>query len=1068
LNYNKPFYENKEELELNGVTYISGVMDEETRPIILSALNDLNPGEGMLVIFRLPKNGSSDQLLEFSIADFSPTGQWDAVSDKEDGGPLHDTVVRLANEVNQKRLPNILFSQGDEKVKATDDHQVCFGVMGGEKSGRITQIKTIVHQQLNMGLNGDLLLHESNLIMKALYNTGALSKDTPISMKSYGAGGSASRKVHPGDILTSDAVIDIRTHVHPLFIISYLKEFLSQQHNSSQKNPQLKHEIEEAFDDIANRFEYDDTYASISIVSDIEKLISRIARFTDTTAQKILENMKPEQKEYYGEICISSSSQGTRVIKRIEAPQSSEGKKFLGDAGQKKVKHEIVDFINKMGAHEKNKSDLALLHEKLKIVSTNLYRLYWKKILQYIESGHYKFTTNPSILDVANVAAEAHLDKLKKRKDAYDKSIKEISSKQKRLLNQNKGLEHTCERLHQEIVFLKDTEKKINPRHPFRITASGNIFFNHAEKESVHQFGAELVEMENQLFKQTIHKAISEGCYIESELVTKIAADPVCIPEQATHRLNEWAKLCSMSLNDYVEAYLWATSGTKQDMQNIPKSGLWQPANDLVNEKYPCGIIGIDVDPTEMPHKELKELLGNRPAYIIFRNRFFYADEALEIEELNSTTDTIIELIDKLTRELGLGYSSGKKNHFWHSEFKEMTEAKQHDIEKITKHRHRATYERLFYSLCSEHNNYLSELSDTDHEEPARKTPKILNPFWKEIGVDLVSEIENGKAFSGSIFKNPTEEEKAKQSQLKKKAAEIAHSPTCDRDAVHALFQEYLNYMMSKIPEDELAERGILPGNGQYPVYARHALYKTGYVSGEINDWDAAIYKANNSAVLVDVIDKFLNDEPVHSIAKDALIVYEKSPSQTKKHDIPRPSAKLVQKNNCGLANAVKEDPMVHATRAFQKALDALYMLQKNSQLEQHHHTILNHLLDTLLHKWNEVCQIPPGKHQHQALALFCQTSTEEIRKAAQEFEKENWIWQLIRPVLNLFIQAINAIKSCVFIMPKKVGLFETRPHVQEKALFKLAHQAIQQSWRADTQKEQDSNLTASAQTAKI
>ena len=133
----------------DGVIYISGVMDEETRPVIFSALNELNPGEGMLVIFRLPKGESSDKLLEFSIDDFSPSKTWDCVSDRVNGGELQGTVLSLAEQVNERRLPNIVFSQGDEKVKATDEHTVCFGVMGGPKSGKITKIKTIVHQQIS-------------------------------------------------------------------------------------------------------------------------------------------------------------------------------------------------------------------------------------------------------------------------------------------------------------------------------------------------------------------------------------------------------------------------------------------------------------------------------------------------------------------------------------------------------------------------------------------------------------------------------------------------------------------------------------------------------------------------------------------------------------------------------------------------------------------------------------------------------------------------------------------------------------------------------------------------------
>ena len=1016
----------------DGVIYISGVMDEETRPVIFSALNELNPGEGMLVIFRLPKGESSDKLLEFSIDDFSPSKTWDCVSDRVNGGELQGTVLSLAEQVNERRLPNIVFSQGDEKVKATDEHTVCFGVMGGPKSGKITKIKTIVHQQLNMGLNGDLLLHESNLIMGALYNTGVIVKDAPLSVKSYGAGGSSSHKVHPGDILTSDAVIDIRTHVHPRFILNYLENYLTELDLAFPRG------FDDIFSRIRQRFETGDpSYSGLSIVSDIEELISMVSRTTGTEVKDILDGMSPEEKEYYGEISISNSSQGTRVIKRITNPS------FLGDEGQKEAKRTIVSYMNRMGAYEKNKSQAERIRDKLEKITKKEEekdpkdpkdpKEVWRRVLrQLVEISKLRRSFR-------EVAERVHYKSLEEKKEALKQDLGDVISKREVLLG-DEDLESECRLLRSEIARLREIQSTINPRRPFVITASGNVFFNHAEKESVHQFGAVLVEMENQLFKQTIHKAITDGCYIQSELITKIAADPVCIPAEVTAELNTWASQCSMTLDDYVSAYMWASTGKKQDMQNIPSCGLWPPANKLVTTQYPCGIIHIDANPLEMSHEWLKELLGNTPSYIVYHDKFFYANELMDIEDLGSATEETRALIATLR----IPYIDDGGGHLKHSLFTEISAKRQDEIDRVTKHRHRATYERLFYTLSVPYDaSSLSETEDDASSVASTHESQILNPFWKEIGVDLLSEIGNGKAFSGSIFNNPTEDDRKIKDELRSRASGIASSPV-NRDAISALFRDYLTYMTSKIPEDELKRRGISAENAKYPMYARNALYKTGYVSGPVKDWDAAIYKSNNSAVLVGVVDSFLKDEPVSSIGPGAMIIYNGPNHDDHLSEISESCDDLEE----GMRSLDEPFPIPLTLASLLGAMDLLLNLQNYPDLAPHHQASLSVLVNTLLEEWDKVSKLPPESDYQQSLSIFCIASKKAIDKVAEEFRQDMFLFSLIRPVLNWFFQVFNLLQRLIFSQPAEMRLFEKGPNAEQRKQWHKIHGAIEELWK--------------------
>ncbi|RZV23220.1 hypothetical protein EKG34_13905, partial [Legionella longbeachae] len=54
----------KYDTQIKPIEYLGGVMDEETRPLLKSYIDQLEEGEAALVVFRLLEGDSPDALLE--------------------------------------------------------------------------------------------------------------------------------------------------------------------------------------------------------------------------------------------------------------------------------------------------------------------------------------------------------------------------------------------------------------------------------------------------------------------------------------------------------------------------------------------------------------------------------------------------------------------------------------------------------------------------------------------------------------------------------------------------------------------------------------------------------------------------------------------------------------------------------------------------------------------------------------------------------------------------------------------------------------------------------------------
>jgi hypothetical protein len=131
--------------------------------------------------------------------------------------------------------------------------------------------------------------------------------------------------------------------------------------------------------------------------------------------------------------------------------------------------------------------------------------------------------------------------------------------------------------------------------------------------------------------------------------------------------------------------------------------------------------------------------------------------------------------------------------------------------------------------------------------------PKIVNPFWKEIGTDLVKEIKDGKAFQGSAFKEMNfniDPLKQKKEALQSLASVILSNSSAANveTEVRKLFTGYLELMH---PMHIATNSDTMTEPLRYRVYARSIpVLKTGFVVGTISDWDQPIYKSSNTALL--------------------------------------------------------------------------------------------------------------------------------------------------------------------------------------------------------------------------
>ncbi|MCP0913474.1 coiled-coil domain-containing protein 30 [Legionella sp. 27cVA30] len=818
------------------IEYIGGVMDEETRPLLKRYIENLNPGEAALVVFRLEKGANSSVLLESNIQQISGH-DWNYVSGGNQDGPMQELVDNLSKNAEENRVANKLFSQGNAKIKAFDNHGICFGLVTKNANEEITSIKGIVHQQLNMGLNGDLVLHESDIIMNSLIDNGIFherGRPRPIHIKTYGAGGSSHKDVAPGTMTTTEGVIDIRTHVDPLCLIDYLEKYCKTQHERTRMDTtSLNKELAYTkFYKLAEEIKaqaQDPNYTGINMVHDVANLARLAADATDHSSVKVMEKMRPEDKRYYGEITYGTPNSGIFTIHRMS--DDKEGQPFEGNSGQNRLQKELQLFLQQMSiGYKKHAEELHkfmetndVYYENQQKLSEKINRLLTHPLSQEVQvlttevqEAYQKCAAELSecygmMQHLLKVYAQSHHDARIQRYchdniNALNTQIHQLQSQRNELLETHiKDLEN-----HDEFKFkaqalsghlrtfytdLIDIEKeiarknksiyqKINYKdadialqnhivsdkkmyeaffkkeasdYEFSITASGNLFFTEHDKKAVGRYGAKTVEMENQLFLQIIHHSIANHIYIAEEHITKIAADPLEIDPFVSRELNAWANDHTMTVQDYVDAFMWANNG--QSFDDFPESGRWTTAENLCKDER---------------------------------------------------------------------------------------------------------YSKLFYNFGGEQN------------------PKVINPFWKEIGTDLIKEIAEGKAFLGKAFAHMdfTGALKEQKEQLQQQAKTILNAPNhpdIEKD-VRLLFTNFLNLMapmhMPTQGDDE----------PRFKVYARTIpVLNTGYVEGTISDWDQPIYKSTNTAVLDREAAKFVTASQGKKIGGGVAIVAAEdvSPSET-------------------------------------------------------------------------------------------------------------------------------------------------------------------------------------------
>lgn len=793
------------------IEYLGGVMDEETRPLLKSYITGLKDGEGALVVFRLGEGDSSNVLLESDINQIAGH-EWNYVTGKNGNSPMQNLVDTLSADATKSRVANSLFSQGSAKVKAFDAHQICFGLIG-KGDGEITSIKGIVHQQLNMGLNGDLLMHEGDIIMQSLVDNGVFNegiRQRPLRVLTYGAGGSASEQMNPGTMAVSDGVIDIRTHVDPRSTMEFLEKYCSEyaRAHPSEKGSETYDAFNVQAQMIKHKIKDDPGYSGIAMVHDMAELVRRASVYTGNSTVDIMSEMDSKDKRYYGEITFGTPYYGTNVAHRIT--KNADGIEFSGDDGQKQVVGELQNFITKMG--KTNPEEQKNIHEREFKLQTTFNELESKtqeisKLLtgKFTESQaldfeianntiRYLYRQNDKIAEEIMKATFDDMDVISKMEKKiitndvlitryceeknelmqsasgtltgddklnYERLNDEVNSLSAslnnqslnlvKIMHQNTELVNADKKLRFFIDKSKSVHDEVHPGHEFAITACGNIFFTEHDKTAVGRYGAQLVEMENSLFVEIIHHSIANQLYVDKQFITKIAADPLKIEDHVSGVLNHWASTYTMSVDDYVDAFMWANSG--QSFSAFPESGRWTVAEDLFKSDD------------------------------IAKTRF---------------------------------YNFGKEGEV-----------------------------------------------------------KIVNPFWKEIGTDLVKEIKDGKAFQGKGYagmdfgKPPLQDEKKHLQDL---ASLIIANPEASdvKKQVKQLFSGYLQLMKPMQVKSEIEES--VEQEPRYRTYARTIpVLQAGFLSAGISDWDQPIYKSSNTALLDDQAAGFLARQGGKVLAKDAI-----------------------------------------------------------------------------------------------------------------------------------------------------------------------------------------------------
>lgn len=845
--------------------FLAGVMDEEVSPLLKNYLLALKQGEGALVVYRLKENQDPDHLLESTIQIIAGRG-WQCVSGKlgNDSDLLQNKIDQLTRKANLLRAPIELFTQGTQKIKAENSYRICFGIVGGPKSGTVKSIRGIVHQQLNMGVNGDLILNEADVIFQALIECGVFkenNKDRPIHVKTYGAGGSTHESMVPGKLGSSDGVIDIRTHIRPQCVISYLENYLldnpvAPSLDKDQKLTVFKEAKEELLNKISTY-----NYSGLEMVHDVGHLVNLFSEYAGAPATQIMENFRPEDKQYYGEVTFGTPYHGATTVYRMDT--NAEGQFYSGDKGQVKLLQELRDRFFLMsrikderrlsrsaltGDHVHKHDDINKMLRKYKWYNSNEQK---KNISEYREKVEIIMKTLEECQHICSCIQDCPGDEQlvvykqdiaalqsrfmssidlslnttmpTKMKALFERLVKMVNDKMdesSNLVLLHRELLSADNQLRYEIKKYTQFHQRLEPTKPFEISGCGAFFFTDPDKRAMAAYGTKSAEMENQLFVQMVNYCILNNLYVENQYISKLAADPMQIEPEVSQNLNKWAKEATMTVDEYVAAFMWAKNG--QHVDAVPECGRWGIAEELA-----C---------------------------------------------------------------------NGHEAHFY-----------------------------------------------TFGEG------KILNPFWKEIGTDLVSEIIDGKAFQGNIViqelnKKTPEEVKAIKSKLQYLARQLKFDksipPNDDNQIIklaHDLFSQYLEFIGAKVDSKQHKEKP------EYRIYARRTAFSpNGYVTSGVDDWDSSLYKSANTIMLADLAGGFLRNTVGKQLGEGAIIV---SPVKVT-NNAPNPSSpqSVLRVIREALKNKEYQKAMDVGLTFVQKTLDLLSPMKTDeaTALDYIKHTIID------------------------------------------------------------------------------------------------------------------------------
>jgi hypothetical protein len=349
------------------LSYYTAMMDEETRPVLQSGLKNLKPGEGLLVIVRYKPGDQTDQLLESTVKQIagSEEAAWIAHSheDPQKDREWQKLVQSLKVRCKQLRLPHHILKQAEEKLKAGSQHEVSFGILGlpGEP---VKEIVGIVHQQINMGLNGDLVLHEGDVVLQALHEQ-IFSEGRPIELLTYGAGGSSHVDVNPGHLAISHGVLDFRTHVDPLSVINYLRPRVNIK-GAETVNAYEKRLFNSLADEIEEKFNNDSTYEAMDVIDHIATLVRYAESATQVNTKELMAEFSEDKKNYYADICFGSIKSGNTNIMRL----TGDYRGIKGHSDLKDYSRIILHDIGSQRTSNERKKEFDYLHNKFSEIAT--------------------------------------------------------------------------------------------------------------------------------------------------------------------------------------------------------------------------------------------------------------------------------------------------------------------------------------------------------------------------------------------------------------------------------------------------------------------------------------------------------------------------------------------------------------------------------------------------------------------------------------------------------------------------------------------------------------------------